>query len=89
MARASPEKGCARGRNSGCCDDVRRVAIERKLQLESKIRRMKTMSATLDRLIAACAAPTVARNCARLRRPSRETCSSVLLILAGLYLLNA
>ena len=43
-----------RGRNSACCDDVRRVAIERKLQLESKIRSMKTMSTALDRLIAAC-----------------------------------
>ena len=43
-----------RGRNSTCCDDVRRVAIERKLQLESKIRSMKTMSTSLDRLIAAC-----------------------------------
>ena len=43
-----------RGRNSACCDDVRRVAIERKLQLESKIRSMKTMSTSLDRLIAAC-----------------------------------
>jgi len=30
-----------RGRDSACCDDVRRVAIERKLQLESKIRSMK------------------------------------------------
>jgi len=43
-----------RGRDSACCDDVRRVAIERKLQLESKIRSMKTMSTALDRLIAAC-----------------------------------
>ena len=43
-----------RGRNSACCDDVRRVAVERKLQLESKIRSMKTMSTALDRLIAAC-----------------------------------
>ena len=43
-----------RGRNSACCDDVRRVAVERKLQLESKIRNMKAMSAALDRLIVAC-----------------------------------
>lgn len=43
-----------RGRSSACCDDVRRVAIERKLQLESKIRSMKSMSAALDRLIEAC-----------------------------------
>jgi DNA-binding transcriptional MerR regulator len=43
-----------RGRDSACCDDVRRVAVERKLQLESKIRSMKTMSASLDRLITAC-----------------------------------
>lgn len=43
-----------RGRNSACCDDVRRVAVQRKLQLESKIRSMKAMSTSLDRLIVAC-----------------------------------
>ena len=43
-----------RGRGSACCEDVRRVAVERKLQLESKIRRMRAMSTALDRLIAAC-----------------------------------
>ena len=43
-----------RSRNSACCDDVKRVAIERKLQLEARIRGMKSMSATLDRLIGAC-----------------------------------
>jgi MerR family Zn(II)-responsive transcriptional regulator of zntA len=43
-----------RGRGSACCEDVRRVAIERKLQLESKIQSMRAMSTALDRLIAAC-----------------------------------
>lgn len=43
-----------RGRDSACCDDVRRVAVERKLQLEAKIRSIKAMSAALDRLLAAC-----------------------------------
>jgi MerR family Zn(II)-responsive transcriptional regulator of zntA len=43
-----------RGRDSACCDDVKRVAIERKLQLEARIRSMKVMSAALDRLIGAC-----------------------------------
>jgi MerR family Zn(II)-responsive transcriptional regulator of zntA len=43
-----------RGRDSACCEDVRRVAVERKLQLESKIRSMRAMSTSLDRLIAAC-----------------------------------
>lgn len=43
-----------RGRDSACCDDVRSLAIERKLQLESRIRSMKTMSIALDRLIGAC-----------------------------------
>jgi MerR family Zn(II)-responsive transcriptional regulator of zntA len=43
-----------RGRDSACCNDVRRVAIERKLRLESKIRSIRAMSTTLDRLIAAC-----------------------------------
>lgn len=43
-----------RSRDSACCEDVRHVAIERKLQLELKIRRMRAMSTALDRLIAAC-----------------------------------
>jgi MerR family Zn(II)-responsive transcriptional regulator of zntA len=37
-----------------CCDDVRKQAIEKKLQLEGKIKAMKSMSKALDRLIADC-----------------------------------
>lgn len=33
-----------RARDAACCDDVRRLAIEKKLQLEAKIRSMKVMS---------------------------------------------
>jgi MerR family Zn(II)-responsive transcriptional regulator of zntA len=40
--------------DAACCRDVRRVAIEKKLQLEGKIKAMKSMSKALDRLIAAC-----------------------------------
>ena len=40
--------------DAACCRDVRRVAVEKKLQLEAKIKAMKAMSKTLDRLIAAC-----------------------------------
>lgn len=43
-----------RARDSACCDDVRRLAIEKKLQLEAKIRSMKVMSSALDLLIADC-----------------------------------
>ena len=43
-----------RRQDSACCNDVRRLAIERKLQLEARIRSMKAMSTALDRLIAAC-----------------------------------
>lgn len=43
-----------RGKDSACCDDVRRLAIEKKLQLEAKIKAMKVMSAALDLLIADC-----------------------------------
>ena len=43
-----------RGSNRACCDDVRAKAIEKKLQLEHKIRAMKSMSKALDRLIADC-----------------------------------
>ena len=44
-------------RNSAaaCCGDVRTRAIEKKLQLEHKIKAMKSMSKALDHLIADCA----------------------------------
>ncbi len=43
-----------RGNDSACCDDVRRLAVEKKLQLEAKIRSMKVMSGALDLLITDC-----------------------------------
>jgi DNA-binding transcriptional MerR regulator len=43
-----------RGREKACCGDVRTRAIEKKLQIENKIRAMKTMSKVLDQLIADC-----------------------------------
>jgi DNA-binding transcriptional MerR regulator len=43
-----------RRRDAACCGDVRNRAIEKKRQLESKIRSMRAMSKALDRLIADC-----------------------------------
>ena len=43
-----------RSQTAACCDDVRRIAVEKKLQLEAKIRAMKVMSKALDVLIAGC-----------------------------------
>jgi MerR family Zn(II)-responsive transcriptional regulator of zntA len=43
-----------RANDAACCRDVRRVAVEKKLQLEAKIKAMRAMSKGLDRLIAAC-----------------------------------
>lgn len=40
--------------DTSCCSDVRKLAVEKKLQLEAKIRDMKAMSATLDALIIGC-----------------------------------
>lgn len=40
--------------DSACCNDVRRLAIEKKLRLEATIRSMKAMSGALDILIADC-----------------------------------
>lgn len=40
--------------DSACCNDVRRLAVEKKLQLEATIRSMKAMSGALDILIAEC-----------------------------------
>src|SRR5712691_1600600 len=47
-----------RGRDEACCGDVRTRAIEKKLQIEGKIRAMKAMSWALDQLIADCANET-------------------------------
>ena len=43
-----------KGRDAACCGDVRKRALEKKLQLENKIRLMKGMSSALDHLIAEC-----------------------------------
>lgn len=40
--------------DASCCSDVRKLAVEKKLQLEVKIRDMQAMSATLDGLITGC-----------------------------------
>lgn len=41
---------------TACCSDVRRQVIEKKLQLEARIKAMKAMSKALDVLIADCSA---------------------------------
>jgi DNA-binding transcriptional MerR regulator len=43
-----------RSSDAACCRDVRRLALEKKLQLEAKIKTMKVMSKALHHLIAAC-----------------------------------
>ena len=43
-----------RGNNAACCRDVRRVALEKKLQLEAKVKAMKVMSRALTHLINEC-----------------------------------
>lgn len=43
-----------RSRESACCEDVRPLAVEKKMQLEAKIRSMRLMSKALDLLIADC-----------------------------------
>jgi len=47
-----------RTQNAACCGDVRQRAIEKKLQLEAKIRTLSAMSKALDHLIADCANET-------------------------------
>ena len=41
-------------KKSACCSDVRRQVIEKKLQLEGRIKAMKDMSKALDVLISDC-----------------------------------
>lgn len=43
-----------RSQDSACCTDIRRLAVEKKLQLEGKIRSMKAMSNALTLLINDC-----------------------------------
>ena len=42
------------GHDKACCNDVYRVAIEKKLRLESKIKAFKAMSQALTKLIEIC-----------------------------------
>jgi DNA-binding transcriptional MerR regulator len=44
-----------RGRQTTCCGDIRTRAIEKKLQIEGKIRALQAMSKGLDQLIMDCA----------------------------------
>lgn len=43
-----------RNDDKSCCDDIYRVAIEKKLQLENKIRALNAMSQALSHLIDQC-----------------------------------
>lgn len=43
-----------KGHDRSCCNDVYRVAVEKMLQLESKIKALKTMSQALNQLIDIC-----------------------------------
>ena len=40
--------------DSACCEDVRSLAIEKKLRIEHKLRALQTMSRALDDLIQSC-----------------------------------
>ena len=42
--------------NTACCRDVRRLAVEKRSQIEAKIKAMKVMSKALEHLIAECTA---------------------------------
>ena len=43
-----------RSTDKACCDDIYRVSVEKKLQLEHKIKALNTMSQALTRLIDMC-----------------------------------
>jgi len=43
-----------RSTDSACCDDIYRVSVEKKLQLEHKIKALNAMSQALTRLIDMC-----------------------------------
>ena len=58
---------------SSCCSDVRSKVIEKKLELEARIKSMTAMSRSLDQLIA---------DCSNDARPAAEDCS-ILATLSG------
>ncbi len=43
-----------RGTDQACCDDIYRVSVQKKLQLEHKIKALTAMSRALTRLIDMC-----------------------------------
>jgi len=45
-----------RGSSAACCRDIRHVALEKKLQLEAKVKAIKAMSSALTHLIKQCSA---------------------------------
>ncbi|OYY48340.1 MAG: heavy metal-responsive transcriptional regulator [Methylophilales bacterium 28-44-11] len=45
--------------STACCNDVRQLAIEKKLQLEAKIKVLKVMSSSLDAMITNCSNHTL------------------------------
>ena len=47
-----------RGDEKSCCDDIYRVAVEKKLHLEAKIKALKAMSHALSGLIEQCSHDT-------------------------------
>lgn len=50
--------------DSACCEDVRSVAIEKKLRIEHKLRALQAMSRALDELIQGCSGGAAATdNC--------------------------
>ena len=66
-----------RARDAACCGDVRKRAIEKKRQLEGKIRSMRAMSKVLDRLIADCVDETQpVEECAILAAFERPTATA-------------
>lgn len=68
-----------RNQSAACCGDVRQRAIEKKLQLESKIRTLSAMSKALDQLIADCANEThPIKGCPILTALERATASTAL-----------
>jgi len=48
-----------REHTTACCSDVRRLAVEKKLQIEARIKALKTMSKALDIMISNCAGDAI------------------------------
>lgn len=74
--------------DNACREDVRNLAIEKRLYIEHKLKTLQTMSCALDALIQRCAGGEADTGDCPILSALESSLHEMLLILSGLYLLN-